>query len=256
MLAAASLATALIGSAGGAGNGATDTQLGSPTAAVPTPDGGFLVTDYAKCVVNKVKSGTITRVAGDGNCANKDAGPVSCPSASFCAVGYGVRYGAGGIAFTTNPGAATPSWTITRDIRPSSEGTEGLSCAGPSLCVIAESSGKFYTSTNPAGGKATWHSQQVRGAWANNVQEAVSCPTTSLCVALADDLDKVLVSTNPGDATPTWTPKQIPDTSLWGVHCRSATLCVAYGNKTAGPSGGAAAVTTDPVIGTWHVGVL
>jgi hypothetical protein len=61
------------------GSPATTVQLVSPTAAVPTADGGFLVTDEQKCTVSKVSStGTITPVAGDGTCgASGDGGPAN-----------------------------------------------------------------------------------------------------------------------------------------------------------------------------------
>jgi hypothetical protein len=49
----------------GDGGQATAAQLYQPTAAVPTPDGGFLLADMGNCVVRKVtQGGVITTIAG------------------------------------------------------------------------------------------------------------------------------------------------------------------------------------------------
>jgi hypothetical protein len=49
----------------GDGGPATSAQLYQPTAAVPTSDGGFLISEYGNCVVRKVSAaGTITTAAG------------------------------------------------------------------------------------------------------------------------------------------------------------------------------------------------
>jgi hypothetical protein len=256
LLAAASLTTALVSVAGGAGSGATQTELGSPTAAVPTPDGGFLVTDIAKCRVSKVKSGTITPVAGDGDCVAGRSGPVSCQSATICAVGYGED----GFAFTANPTAATPSWAITKGIVEGDSPIEGLSCASTQLCLINDKAGNVYTSTAPTAGKSSWHARQVTGARAGDAHGTVACPTTTLCV-LVDKDGNLQVSTNPGDNSgagagsgATWTPVTVPGASFWGVNCKSATLCVAFGGQTAGPPGIAVATTATPTTaGAWKV---
>ena len=65
------------GSTGIDGGTPTSQELDSPRAAVPTPDGGFLVSDTSNCVIRKVNSAgtTMTRVAGIvGTCGNNGDG--------------------------------------------------------------------------------------------------------------------------------------------------------------------------------------
>jgi hypothetical protein len=227
---------------------------------VPTPDGGFLLTDLTKCVVSKVKGSTITPVAGDGGCSAHDYGPVSCPSTTFCAVAYGDN----GFALTTNPTAATPSWTITKGVRTAGKKIEGMSCAGPSLCVIADQDGKLWTSTNPAGGASTWHSSQPTSARSSDLQEAVACPSTSLCILIGDSVDTILVSTNPTAGTPagssaTWTPLTLTGGLFWGVNCRGTSICAVYGSVTmSGNANAGIAASTSPSASAsdWHLSKL
>lgn len=67
------------------GSSATTVQLVSPTAAVPTADGGFLLTDEQRCTVSKVSSnGTIIPVAGNGTCGESgDNGPATAAELSY-----------------------------------------------------------------------------------------------------------------------------------------------------------------------------
>ena len=59
---------------GGDGGQARDAQLYQPTAAVPTADGGFLISELGNCVVRKVSAaGVISTVAGVGARGRRDA---------------------------------------------------------------------------------------------------------------------------------------------------------------------------------------
>jgi hypothetical protein len=232
LVAAASLTTALLATAGGAGNGATTTELGAPTAAVPTPDGGFLVTDHANCTVNKVSgAGTIATVAGDGSCEARTSGPVSCPTATFCAV----VYGRDGIAVTSNPGAATPAWVIATGVVPDGLLT-AISCASASFCAAVGANGEIVTSTNPTGGKAAWH---LRASFETDTLQngirGIACPATTLCV-MTGRFGKTYTTTNPTAGTTPgagadWTTVRNLGSFTRGVTCASVSLCVAYGEK-------------------------
>src|SRR5271166_409156 len=69
----------------------------------------------------------------------------------------------------------------------------------------------------------------------------VSCPSTSLCVAV-DGVGDVLASSNPTGGTEAWTRTKVTE-SLNGVSCVSAELCVAVGNQ-------AIATSTKPADGS------
>ncbi len=78
---------------------------------------------------------------------------------------------------------------------------------------------------------------------------AISCPTTSLCVIVDADGNAV-ISTDPTAASPTWTIQKIdPYGVLNSVSCSSESLCVAV------DSGGNVVQTTDPSASspTWSV---
>src|SRR5450755_4321217 len=78
-----------------------------------------------------------------------------------------------------------------------------------------------------------------------NSLSGVSCPSTSLCVAV-DGFGNAVISTDPTAATPTWSPRANIDGTnpLSGVSCPSTSLCVAvdgFGN---------AVISTDPTAAT------
>ena len=70
---------------------------------------------------------------------------------------------------------------------------------------------------------------------------SLSCPSTSLCVAV-DEFGNVVISDDPGAATPTWSaPTDVDGTNvIWGVSCPSTSLCVAV------DSSGNVLVSRDP----------
>jgi hypothetical protein len=82
---------------------------------------------------------------------------------------------------------------------------------------------------------------------------SVSCPTTSLCVAV-DSAGYLFTSTNPGGGASAWRSGQsqiITGAGLVGVSCPSSSLCVAV-------SGGSIASSTDPAGGSarWKASAL
>jgi hypothetical protein len=92
-----------------------------------------------------------------------------------------------------------------------------------------------FTSTNPTGGASAWAASPATPTFSSG-----SCPTISLCVAVAGN--KVLTSTDP--AANAWMQTPVRD-SLASVACPSANLCVAVG------SDGALEITTKPASRAW-----
>jgi hypothetical protein len=71
------------------------------------------------------------------------------------------------------------------------------------------------------------------------VISGVSCASVTLCVAV-DFSGYALVTTDPRDGSPTWTPVQLENNELAAVSCVSGPLCLV------GDSSGRASVSTDP----------
>jgi hypothetical protein len=88
--------------------------------------------------------------------------------------------------------------------------------------------GTTITSTDPTGGARAWTPADIDNQTYLN---AVSCASTSLCVAVGDSGD-AHATTNPTAATPTWSnPLQIDNrNTLTGISYPSASLCVAIDN--------------------------
>ncbi len=103
------------------------------------------------------------------------------------------------------------------------------SCLTTTFCVVPNTGGNVFTSTNPTGGSAAWNGVNV--GIANDIND-VSCPSTTLCVAV-DDGGHVITSTNanagsPPGSTATWTVTTIDATNdVRDVSCPTTTLCVA-----------------------------
>lgn len=88
----------------------------------------------------------------------------------------------------------------------------------------------------------------------------VSCPSTSLCVAVDNNGD-VVTSTNPTGGAADWTVTYLEPAALTGLSCPTSGLCVAVdqaGNviTSSDPTGGPAAWTVTPVDGSgFHPGL-
>ena len=159
-------------------------------------------------------------------------GTVTCPSNTLCVATSG-----GSIAVSTNPSTAS-AWRVAQI-----DGNNGL---GPALCTtswcaITDESGTVFASSNPTGGASAWTVSHTTPAFKSG-----SCPTQTLCVALADNPERILATTNP--VAGPWTATPIADT-LSSVSCPSASLCVAVGANgalytSAGPASGAWTKTT------------
>lgn len=188
---------------------------------------------------------------------------VSCPSESLC-----VAVGAlDTVAFSQAPTGAADSWhagyptyaapkqscleeegeTVAECSFPRGA-LDGVSCATESLCVAVGYEGAVYVSTDPAAGAGSWSVDEANlGAHLT----AVSCPSTSLCVAVSGGYGKaagrVLTTTAPTSGG--WQSAALggaPD--LRGVSCSSPSQCVAVAK------GGRIFVSTDPTggAGAWR----
>ncbi len=190
---------------------------------------------------------TISRVAGRG------LGGVSCPTENFCVATAGSD-----IYTSTDPTGGSAAWTVTH--------TNGIfldqvSCPSTSLCVItATASGTvaitpmIVSSTDPTGGAAAWSATRIA---VPEFLEAISCPSTSLCVAggvpnVGTRAASIVTSTDPtGHSASAWTATT--GFSIDSVSCPSTHLCLA-GSLSAGavlsstnPTGGANAWTTTQI---------
>jgi len=175
----------------------------------------------------------------------------SCPSASLCvAVG-----GNSAVAVSTDPSGGASAWKIGKPggsvELPGVEGEatygggqiRGVSCPTADLCVAASLDGRFYTSTDPAGGPSTFKVVKQVESGPNIHMFGVSCPSVSFCVVVGYG-GKVLTSSNPTGDRSAWTVTQLAQpVDLRGVSCPSVSFCVAVGNE------GAIVASDDPAGG-------
>jgi hypothetical protein len=168
---------------------------------------------------------------------------LSCASAALCvAADEG-----GNVVTTTTPTAGAWTTTLVDGINP----LKGISCPSASLCVGVDGAGNIATSTNPTSPASTWSDASsvdppgTLGYDGDNGLTGVSCPATTLCVAV-DANGNVVTSSNPAGGASTWHVANIASDSLPGVSCASATLCVAVDSggsiySSTNPAGGASA---------------
>lgn len=94
--------------------------------------------------------------------------------------------------------------------------------------------------------KATpWSTPQVVDTSGDGMTEAITCPSTSLCLA-GESNGAILSSTNPASGPAGWSTANIDNTTIEGISCATTTFCVAvdyYGNvlTSTNPTGGDAA---------------
>jgi WD40-like Beta Propeller Repeat len=113
------------------------------------------------------------------------------------------------------------------------------------LCVALDGTGQALSSVNPSGGAAAWSAPVMLH---DNGTNALSCPSTSLCVAVGNT---VSVSTDPTGGGSSWTTVNLPahDVAPDDVSCPSTQLCLVTGYD------GSLAVSTDPAggVGDWRI---
>lgn len=166
---------------------------------------------------------------------------IACPSKTRCiAVDR-----SGNVLWSTNPAGGPRAWH-----RANIDGTSeltGISCASVALCVAVDSVGNVLASTFPTAG-GTWSVARVDTSTTQNntdnagavLMRGVSCPSTTLCVAV-DAAGNALVSTDPTGGASNWATIHIDTNTsyrctgtglacqppLVGVSCPSAVRCIA-----------------------------
>ncbi|HEV3320705.1 MAG TPA: hypothetical protein VG147_00765 [Solirubrobacteraceae bacterium] len=152
--------------------------------------------------------------------------------------------------------AAPLSWSAPTLIDPPLPAPElaAVSCPSASLCVAVDRYGGVVSSTDPAGGASAWQFAQVGGEYSRRegcdevplCMLGISCPSTSLCVAVGAN-GRVLVSSDPTGGAGAWSQSEVDEgRALTAVSCPSTSLCVAVdraGNvlTSTDPGGGAGA---------------
>ena len=175
---------------------------------------------------------------------------VDCPTESLC-----VAVGSfGTIATSTSPTGGRAAWQVAYPTGPGKGANTDVSCASEDLCVVVGFEGGVLVSTDPTGGTSAWSMTNVNVAHDNAIHlTGVSCPTTSLCVAVnganpGGPAGKILTTTDPTSGQ--WAITQL-DSSIHftGVSCAGPSLCVAVAR------GGTIAVSSDPTGGAaaWKV---
>lgn len=174
-------------------------------------------------------------------------GHVSCPTVSFC-LGTDTS---GHIITSTDPAGGARAWQVL----PGNPAlfSAGISCATPTLCAAINGL-TVFTSTDPTGPSGAWHATPLTAP--GDILTGASCPSTTLCLVVTSK-GEVVVSQDPGDAAPTWTPPttlpgQTGDTFVTGLNCPSTGFCAAAALSPSG-SGNSILTTTDPAGGaaTW-----
>jgi hypothetical protein len=170
-------------------------------------------------------------------------GSIACASSSLCiAADY-----RGDLLTAENPSVGPSGWTrarlstaaltvrCTSAGRPRQRGRRRLS--GPqTLCLAFDTHGRLFATTDPRHGASAWTAlgRPVRHL------AAVSCPSTSLCIALTSS-NSLVSSRDPASKHATWTVHRShtlrsEDGLASGseISCPSATLCVGTFNVTDG----------------------
>ena len=165
---------------------------------------------------------------------------VSCPTSQLCVA----VDAAGNVLFSTHPTRGAGSWSHPARI----DGNEltGISCPTIHLCVAVDGNGNVVTSTAPTRGSKGWR-RPVRVDSAASPDGGlagllgVSCPTTTLCVAVDGALNgAVVTSTRPAGGGRAWRIARL-GAPLASVSCSSARLCLAAGPEhfvSSVPTGG------------------
>ncbi len=158
---------------------------------------------------------------------------ISCPTTSLCVTG-----GFGNVIVSSaNPTGGEKSWRAERlgsDVSgffSPGQQIRDVDCPSAGFCVAVSFEGLIYTSSDPAGGAATWTVADLDPVGPNTHLYGISCPTADFCVGVASK-GKIVTSTDPSGGAGAWARTQLPETlELRGVSCPSTGLCVAVGNE-------------------------
>jgi len=155
---------------------------------------------------------------------------VSCPTAHLCAASDD----AGNVLTSTDPTAGASGWTLAHidpfplaPPRSTSPSLVGISCASRhhALLCVAFDDAHVFASTHPGHGVSAWTHAKVDDFGLSSL----SCPATSLCLAL-DSFGDILSSRNPAGRVATWKRHILPfyDSTVAGLQlsCPSVSVCV------------------------------
>jgi hypothetical protein len=160
---------------------------------------------------------------------------VSCaPQTTLCAA-----VGNAGIFVSTDPAGGTAAWQRVTESPPAIS----VSCPGPGLCV-AGGPGVVFTSTQPANAAQAWTESAMGGVSLDDI----SCPSTTLCVAVNRAVEGGIVTSTDPTGSFSWTAAPIGPGHLSEVSCPTTSFCVALGEQTL-------ASTTSPAAGaaSWKI---
>jgi WD40-like Beta Propeller Repeat len=175
---------------------------------------------------------------------------VACPSVSLCVA----TTSTGEVLTSTDPTGGANAWTEAA-IDPGGD-LDAISCPSVFLCVAGGndaadySNGEILTTTSPAGGAGAWRkTTSDPGMTYNPVYlDALSCPSTSLCVT-GDNFGNIVTSTDPTGGSRAWMKAPVDPiwTALITIACPSVSLCVGADGE------GNLITSTDPAGGasTW-----
>jgi hypothetical protein len=193
------------------------------------------VASISSSVGTEARFATTTNPAGGRSAWTTSPAPgpatwISCPSTALC---VGISYD--DILASVNPRAGGASWT-SAPLLPTGIGIAltALDCASASRCTAAVSDGTVLTSSDPAGGTATWTRSGVIGpnAFGTSNQTAMACRPDGSCLipylggGLAD------VTFGP-PATGTLTGSLSGLTEIRGLSCPSQLLCIGVDDASA-----------------------
>ena len=121
--------------------------------------------------------------------------------------------------------AATPALTFSAPVAadPTTDPNNTINhitCPSRTFCAATDYDGNLLTSTNPAGGAASWTVVKLDTV----AVYGVTCPSASLCVAF-DGNGNLLSSTNPAGGAAAWTQFPLTTHSLIGLTCPSVSFC-------------------------------
>jgi hypothetical protein len=185
---------------------------------------------------------------------------LSCPTSTFCAmIGDDPTLDGGegqGAVWTTNPTAATPTWTETAIDNALTGGSEPLAsiwCPSSLFCLVGDANNSVLTSSNPASASAVWDSPVDLDPSTNLPTSSADCPTARMCVVAIDQGSGTYSSTSPTGPASAWSPDTASGNlgtfyAFQSLSCPSASLCIASdggGNILVGtPSTGTTTTST------------
>jgi len=159
---------------------------------------------------------------------------VSCPSTTLCVA----TASGGNLLVSTDPTGGPSAWSV--DAVAGSHNLLAVSCPTASDCFATDDVGDVISSSNPTAGASAWTVHRLSLGALGLPQ--ISCPSSSLCLAVANGPPLgLLVSTDPTAGA--WTATDSSFGAL-DVSCPSTTLCVAV-------NGSGVSVSADPSSGAW-----